>query len=188
MRAVVLALGAVGCATTPVAVLQPKDDVAVATALLHTRLMTEGCTAVDVGRGRVLTAKHCVDTDTVGDTLSVGVLTFVSPIRDFAVLLSSEINPDACMRPPVLGEHVYAVGYPVQLVTEKQALTVTDGVFAGPEGDNGELRFTAPIYFGNSGGGVWATDGCLVGLSVSGILQMPGMNYLVSSGDILPVL
>jgi hypothetical protein len=192
MRA--LALGAFillgACGPSVVVVRGTDPDVGVATALRHTVLMTEGCTAVDIGRGLVLTAQHCVDENLLGDELSVGTLIYASTVRDFAVLFDTSRlgNRAAVMRAPVMGEHLYAVGYPVQLATDSQELTVTDGVFAGPLGSDGSFRFTAPIYFGNSGGGVWANDGSLVGLSVSGYLEMPGMNFLISSADILPWL
>jgi S1-C subfamily serine protease len=66
-----------------------------------------------------------------------------------------------------VGEHIYVVGFPVQLSTGKQALTVTDGVVAGPINGDGEVRITAPVYFGNSGGGVWGDDGALIGIAVN---------------------
>jgi S1-C subfamily serine protease len=163
----------------------------VARALRHTVFAEDlGCTAVDVGQGQVLTAKHCVDDLPWGSYTDEGRIVYVSADRDFAILFdpSRTDSPPACMRAPRLGEHLYAVGYPVQLVSDTQELTVTDGVFAGPRDSDGQYRITAPIYYGNSGGGVWGNDGCLLGLSVSGILQMPGMNYIVASQDIVPWL
>lgn len=183
-----LALAVLLTACTPRVVIQTAaPDVGVATALKHTVLMTEGCTAVDVGRGLVLTAAHCVDENVLGDTLSLGMLVYSSPVRDFAVMFDTARidNPRPVLRAPVFGEHLYAVGYPAQLNKSGQKLTVTDGVFAGPLGDDGTVRFTAPLYYGNSGGGVWANDGALLGLSVSGYLEMPGQSFLVSSADIV---
>lgn len=177
--------------------VSPPPNVAVVTALKHTQFFAEaGCTAVDIGYGRVVTAKHCVEDDDpernwdIGAATSVGVLTYKSPEFDFAVLVNQDWvkHPVVDLRAPRLGEHVYAVGYPVQLATDKQELTVTDGVAAGPFDEEGHLRITAPIYFGNSGGGCWAEDGSLLGITVSGYLSMPGMNYVVSAEDVAAVL
>lgn len=183
------------CLPTPPAPVAPVQElpknVAVVTALKHTVFFKgPGCTAVDIGHGRLVTAKHCVDELKLGDKTSIGMLAYVSADRDFAVLISQERikNSPAELRAPRLGEHVYAVGYPVQLATKQQELTVTDGVVSGPSDKEGSLRFTAPIYYGNSGGGVWAEDGSLIGISVSGFLQMPGMNFLVSAEDIAKAL
>jgi S1-C subfamily serine protease len=189
MRAAVLCLLLIGCGSAPV-VTTGRANLAVSTALRHTLLMTEGCTAVDIGRGRVLTAKHCVDSPELADEYSVGAVVYRSPERDFAVLYDAERfrHSRARLRVPVLGEHVYAVGFPSQLDKSGQKLTVTDGIIAGPCDAEGSLRFTAPIYYGNSGGGVWADDGSLIGISVSGFLTMPGQSYLVSMADILEVL
>jgi S1-C subfamily serine protease len=164
-----------------------RRDVGVETALRHTLLMTEGCTAVDVGRGLVLTAAHCVDELSRGDETSVGMVLFQSPDLDFAVLFDTGRlhRPKACLRAPVLGEHLYTVGYPGQVVTGKQELTVTDGVFAGPGDGEGHYRITAPIWFGNSGGGAWGEDGCLLGLTVSGVVRLPAMNFIVSAADMM---
>lgn len=193
MKGLLLALALVlgGCTRTVVLAVPAPVDVAVETGLKHTIFAkTAGCTAVDIGRGIVATARHCVqnadgEASDVGD---LGMVIYVSPDLDFALLFDAARleNERPRMRAPRLGEHLYAIGYPVQLATKKQQLTVTDGVLCGPEDGEGALRFTAPIYFGNSGGGVWAEDGSLVGLSVSGFLEMPGMNFLVSAGDITP--
>ena len=129
------------------------DNVAVVTALRHTVFMPigeGGCTAVDIGGGRIVTAKHCVDDLELGAETSVGRLAFMAPDRDWALLMSQDYIKHAApvLRAPYLGEHVYAVGFPVQLATSKQELTVTDGVVCGPSDDVGSLRFTAPIFFG----------------------------------------
>lgn len=180
---------------TKVVVVDPgkTEDVGVQTALQHTIHADDlGCTAVDVGRGMVVTARHCVDELEPGTDTAEGYLVYKSASRDFAVLFDTARLDAAsvCLRAPRIGERLYAVGYPAQLADPgEQALTVTDGVFAGPtDASDGSVRITAPIWYGNSGGGVWATDGCLLGISVSGYLRVPGMNYMVSSPDIKPWL
>lgn len=188
------AMAVAACAPAVTVVSAPRAESgyasAVSDALLYTEFMPDqGCTGVDIGRGFFVTAQHCVDELELGALVHGGALVYLDPHLDYAVIFDAarlQRNPP-CMRSGRLGEHVYAIGYPVQLATDKQELTVTDGVMAGPAGNDGTERFTAPIYFGNSGGGVWAAvDGCLVGISVSGFLQLPGMNFLVSAADIRP--
>ncbi len=118
------------------------------------------------------------------------MLVYKSPKFDFAVLVNQDWvkHPGVELRPPRLGEHVYTMGYPNQLATDTQELTVTDGVAAGPIDEEGHLRITAPIYFGNSGGGCWGEDGALLGITVSGFVELPGMNFMVSAEDIAAVL
>lgn len=171
-----------GCAPTVVVVKDGKEDRAVVTALRHTELAPVlGCTVVDVGKGLVVTAKHCVDHLDRGEDTEAGMLVYISPDYDYAILFDTARLGHAVvtLRAPAVGEHVYAVGYPMQLGNHKQELTVTDGVVAGPFDDEGNIRFTAPIYFGNSGGGVWGEDGALVGISVNGYLEMPGQVFMV---------
>lgn len=196
MYKLLLAIFLAGCGAAPsvsvtVAPPENRENVGVSVGLKHTLHMLEGCTAVDAGYGFILTAKHCVDELSVGSITSVGTLVFVSANRDFAILfdVKSANHQKPKMRACNIGEHLYAIGWPVQMVNDKMALTVTDGLCAGPvDESDGELRITAPIYFGNSGGGVWGDDGALLGLSVKGILGMPAMNYMVSVSDIEPFL
>lgn len=189
-----LAMLFAGCLPqAPVVVDAPAlpQNVAVVTALRHTVFFKgPGCTAVDIGHGRLVTAKHCVDDLAIGAVTAIGVLTYMAPDRDFAVIISQErIKHGApVLRAPRLGEHVYAVGFPVQLATKTQELTVTDGVVSGPSDEEGSLRYTAPTYFGNSGGGVWAEDGSLLGISVSGFMDHDGMYFMVSAEDVAKAL
>jgi S1-C subfamily serine protease len=76
---------------------------------------------------------------------------------------------------PVVGESVWAVGYPVQLLNRKSVhLSVTKGTIATvdvsgkPKDDNHGLyhRVTSQVYFGNSGGGIWTIEGKLVSVVV----------------------
>jgi S1-C subfamily serine protease len=185
-----LALGLASCAPRTLVVRAPADtDVAVATGLRHTVFADKlGCSAIDVGRGIVVTAKHCVDHLELGGETEAGMVIYMSPDLDFALLFDAGRlqNPRPAIRAPRLGEHIYAIGYPVQLATKEQELTVTDGIVCGPGDGEGHLRITAPIYYGNSGGGLWAEDGAFVGVTVSGFLEMPGMNFVVSAADVEP--
>lgn len=184
--AFVLALGLAACHAPAARQASYADPVII--PLVHTVFMKDpGCTAVSIGKGLVLTARHCVEKLEVGAKTVIGVLVFKSTTRDYAIIRDPKRyhSPRPVIRAPRLGEHIYTVGYPLQLSSEKQELTITDGVVAGPKDKVGSIRITAPIYYGNSGGGVWGDDGALVGLSVSGYLTYPGMNFMVSAEDIL---
>lgn len=132
-------------------------------------LRKSGCSGVAMGDNRMVTAKHCLPKAAkAGDSYEGGELKYISPAYDFAVVAFPDGRGRVGMRTPGIGDHVYVVGYPVQLGSDEQELTVTDGLIAGPVNSEGEARITAPAYFGNSGGGVWSDEGELVGILVSG--------------------
>lgn len=212
MKAAVVLLAAVlaactGCVgqTAPEAA-PPAGTEVVAYAVRHSVLLDPpGCTGVEVIDGVVVTAKHCLEDDAevgdaFGDPVKAGTVQYVSPHRDFAVIAYPAL-PDAHsqyirMRPYVLGEHVYIVGYPMQLRSREQELTITDGIIAGPI-DDGDVRTTADAYFGNSGGGVWGDDGALLGILVNinaapaipgSPMPYPGQSYMVPIKYVRPVL
>jgi hypothetical protein len=186
--AVVLALLA-GCSANTYVVAAPDPLVAVQTALEHTVFLDDlGCTGVAVGGGKVYTAQHCVDHLDVGAETPYGKLAFSSAVSDYAYLMDATnmYGPRACIRKPLLGEHVYAVGYPTNVLTEKQELNITDGVVSGQHNADGtEIRITAPVFFGNSGGGAWADDGCLIGITVSLVRSVEGSGYIVPADTLL---
>lgn len=170
MRAVVLAVLLASCSQLPTAEAPTLPFNPVQYAVDHTvYLEGSGCTGIVVGPNRVVTAKHCLpDEALVGQDYEGGILVHISPSHDFAIVAkSTNLLGFIEMRTHSLGEHLYVVGYPVQLESNEQELTVTDGVAAGPANDDGEARITAPVYFGNSGGGVWSDDGQLLGVAVS---------------------
>ena len=102
---------------------------------------------------------------------------------------------------PYLGQAVITAGYPMQLLHPgSEELSITTGVIATKNlaGEKGTyFRITAPIYFGNSGGGVWTREGTLIGISTSmaalhlpGIypLPYPGYFYLKPSAELTELL
>lgn len=183
---IVLAASIASCTAIPEAEA-PTGVRAVQYAIDQTVFLTEaGCTGVAVAWGVVLTAKHCVEdgaeTNDNFDTQG-GIVKYVSPSTDFAVIVYPDINQMVGtayipMRTAAIGEHIYVVGYPVQMGSRDQELTVTDGIVAGPANSDLESRITAPVYFGNSGGGVWSDDGYLVGIAVSIFAaDLPSMRF-----------
>lgn len=189
MKLLLAFLLAFGLACAPAQLPEAKRENPVAEMVARSVFLEEsGCSAVQVTPLVVATAKHCLPDDAkVGDEYEGGTLTHVSAAHDFALFARPVTAPHwAVMRPAQLGEHVYVVGWPQQVRDGDQQLTVTDGLVAGPVSAGGEARITAPAYYGNSGGGVWADDGSLVGILVSGeIARVDGYRwpvpYLASS-------
>ncbi len=87
----------------------------------------------------------------------------------------------ACWTHEYLGMGVIVTGYGSQLLTGEAALNVNRGYLASKPSPK-YWRVTSEFWKGNSGGGVWDEEGCLVGLSVavltSGGLPIPGEFYL----------
>ena len=155
-----------------------------------------GGTAVDLGGGYLATAGHVIE----GDELCSFVLDQDGSPRkvvslahrkhaevDLGILYAPELDTnhgaELCERP--LGSTLFAVGYPRGPDDRIQRLTVTRGVLATEATwDDGQARIDAPIFFGNSGGGAWAEDGCLVGITVSGYMELDGWYFIVPSGRV----
>jgi hypothetical protein len=161
----------------------PSQVDTVAYAIRHSVLLDPpGCTGVEVQDGIVVTAKHCLEDGAVvgnpfGAPEAAGKIAWISFRHDVVVIEYPRLRRSTdkvLMRDYVIGEHVFIVGYPMQLRGGEQALTVTDGLMAGPVDDEGTARTTAEAYFGNSGGGVWGEDGALLGILVS-INAAPGL-------------
>lgn len=173
MRKLVAALAFVAaCAVPRTADGHEHTPAGVSTAIAHTVHLDEsGCTGVNVGGGFLVTAKHCVpDWASIGDDYEGGTLGYVDPDEDFAIVLMDDpayAGAPVRLRSAAVGERLYVVGYPSQMFDRKQHLTVTDGVYAGVTNTHHEERITAPVYFGNSGGGVWGEDGALLGIAVN---------------------
>lgn len=137
-------------------------DVMIARTLL---LDNPACSAVRIGGGKVLTAKHCMEKRVVGDLYGAYKVAYIDADHDFAVLTGDPYSELVTLADAAIGDHVYVVGWPISVDDGKQYLTVTDGVRAGPSVRD-EDRITAPAYYGNSGGGVWNDRGELVGVTV----------------------
>ncbi len=137
---------------------------------------SSGGSAVDIGDGFAITARHitltresCVYTlfTPEGTPIKAAFLMEAAEEDDIALLQTALVTPSVAFRAPVLGLHIWTIGYPAQLDSSGQALTVTDGVVARVPGGASRVRITAPIYFGNSGGPCWDDTGALVGVTVS---------------------
>ncbi len=149
--------------------------------------MDSGGSAVDLGDGYAVTAKHVVDPWDSSCVITLsnsrgtwdGYLMAKHPNTDLAIIVTS--RPPLAFTPfakPVLGEPIMAVGYP------DSVLSVTYGNVAAERDGDGDVRFTAPTYYGSSGGGIWDGSGRLVGISVSGFFNRPSWFFLVPSDRI----
>ena len=186
-RILLLLVGLAGCHTAlaDTEAVRPLDD-----AISHTVLLKDpGCTGVRIGGGLVVTAKHCMGSRHEGDRHSGMTVGYISPDHDFAVLKGDAPIMSVWLRDAKIGQHVYAIGFPVSIDDGKQHLTVTDGIVAGPADSEDQERITAYAYYGNSGGGVWGDGGEVVGILVeirpSGTadggypVPMPAHSYMV---------
>jgi V8-like Glu-specific endopeptidase len=151
-------------------------------------LVNPGCTGVRIGRGQVLTAKHCLDGRGLGADYGPYTVKYVSWTYDYAVLQGDTAHEAVTLSDAVPGEHVMVVGYPMSIDDQKQHLTYTDGLYTGVETAEHMQRITAYAYYGNSGGGVWNDAGELVGILVEirpaslgeyGPVPMPAHSYMV---------
>lgn len=126
--------------------------------------------AVVAGTETLVTARHLVEDenckgpilvlDAAGKPEAVAELMAEVPGADLVILRTpgyGEHKEIVCLRAPVEGEHVVTLGYP-------------GGKFRVTEGKVGKVlgpyrqEFSAKVDKGNSGGGVWADDACLVGI------------------------
>jgi hypothetical protein len=82
---------------------------------------------------------------------------------------------------PAIGERVFAIGSPLGLEG-----TLSDGIVSQVREDKGKvlIQTTAPISHGSSGGGLFLSDGTLVGITALSIRSGQGLNFAVSVEDI----
>jgi len=108
---------------------------------------------------------------------------------DLGLLLTSgPAQPIVGLARAHLGMEVLSVGYPVQLTRRegapKRPLCVTRGVLSVLNVEPGMHRVTAPVFYGNSGGGVWDMHGNLVGIAVE--IRFFGGSYVSDHSRIVP--
>lgn len=146
---------------------------------------------VALGGELVATAGHVVDINcrhSVGG-LPVEILSDSDDDPDLALLRVSGLHyPKAEFAHPYLGMDVIAVGYPNHPLVGQRGLSVTRGTLSAYYPQRHFYRFSAPIWYGSSGGGVWDNHGRLVGLSVAMLLGFPGEFYLTPNSYIRELL
>ena len=153
------------------------------------------------GIAYILTCHHVIEyahsvnvKDIYGKTYGAGLIGS-DPIQDIAVLwanvdynvsVASFGNSDDVL----VGEKVYAIGNTIGTLGG----TVTEGVISyknremtSYEGVQKLLQISAPVNRGNSGGGVFTTDGYLIGIVNSGIEYQDGLGFALPSNTALDI-
>lgn len=179
MIAAALALGDPGSsAPNPPAPNPPAPDPAPPPALAAAPSVASGAprgsgTAFFVNNTDLLTAAHVVEgCASVARTDGLPLdLVATHPTLDLAILTSRERSRAwiAVGDPPLLGQRVFALGYPF-FGAYGTGLSMTAGnvsVLAGLADDPDALTITAPVQPGNSGGPLVARDGRLAGVVVA---------------------
>lgn len=148
---------------------------------------------VVVGQGMVVTNRHVVQgasriTVESGGGKYPAAVALADPEYDLCALsvsgLQAPIVPMMSFRSLRGGQRVYAVGAPRGL-----DLSITDGLVSGlrPNGAFPLIQTNAPISPGSSGGGLFDTDGRLVGITTGSLAGGQQLNIAIVS-DLISLL
>jgi len=124
-----------------------------------------------------------------GESVVVDGIVSDSPKRDLAV-----ISAKTGSRSPLglgdelsvpQGDYVYAIGAPKGL-----QLSITNGIVSGfrQVDEQFMIQSTAPIAPGSSGGPLFDSEGCVVGVTTSLLTDAPGIYFSVGAGDVSRLL
>lgn len=91
------------------------------------------------------------------------------------------------------GSEVFAYGYPLALSVMGSDLKITDGIISAQSGYDGDIstyQISAPIQPGNSGGGLFDSNGCLIGICSSGLKTeiTENVSYAIKSSYLQPLI
>lgn len=152
----------------------------------------------------VVTAYHVVDNEDCfyygrqenGDKFRLEIVDYDKE-GDIALLAgwSSTARKGALLElDPFPGQKAYCVGWPTQprWVTDSPRISVTSGEVATVGLKDSQIRVSAPIYHGSSGGACYSVEGKVLGISrqyvgVFGV-PIPGYYYSVSGDRIQKLL
>jgi len=114
-----------------------------------------------------------------GKKSEAGIVYFNSE-NDIAILrTANEISEASCPIASKLnvGEKVFAIGNPSGL-----GWSISDGILSGFRTNNESevIQFTAPISAGSSGGGLFNSDGNLIGIITSQIRDAQNLNFAIN--------
>jgi len=140
--------------------------------------------------GEIVTNYHVVEGGTFFDVTLPGQEVAparpyrCAPDRDLATL---RINPPSRAKVanigktmPEVGERVYAIGSPMLLEG-----TITDGIVSSVRlvGESRLIQTTAAVSHGSSGGGLFRSDGALVGITTLTLAEGQSLNFAVPVED-----
>jgi cytochrome c-type biogenesis protein CcmH/NrfG len=109
----------------------------------------------------------------------------IDPRLDLCLLkvegLSAPSVPMRASDTVTIGERVYAIGAP-----EGLELTLSDGLVSGFRHRNGQtvIQTTAPISHGSSGGGLFDSDGKLIGITTFFLSDSQNLNFAIPTDNI----
>lgn len=158
------------------------------------------CAGVWIAPHIIATANHCLKHHTLGDTILYSVfdtpgaawdsmIMDLDPDKDLAILVGwDKLVPTHPIAPlnldPYIGQHAVVVGHPsgmkwTLVYGNVSALrpneTWLDGVTVVDQ-----IQIAAPIWFGNSGGGVFDEAGGLIGIA-SYMTSAPNMGFFIDA-------
>lgn len=156
------------------------------------------CAGVWVGADKVITAYHCIEKDDESDPLgakvnlrSKGGVTFEGQVaktdaNDDLALIEAVKHPAHLYAPVALiafvGEDLHIIGHPGRKEwTYMHGWISSMRTNSSPtgDGDYDVWQISAPIYYGNSGGGAFNDSGELVGICSTMSTKMPNTGYFV---------
>jgi len=176
----------ISCAPEDIALVSPFGLGAIEGA----KVLRRGSGVIINQQGHILTADHVAK----GQAYSVrrglqraeAQVVAVHPEYDLAVLKTDIFKatdvPLRTLLGPLLGETVYACGYPLRPYLD-HSLTMTTGMVSGAKG--GSVWISAPIQKGNSGGPVFDAFGNILGL-VNNRLSTPELFKLLERQGMEP--
>ncbi len=142
---------------------------------------------VVVTPGHVVTNKHVVENAAAirvkhGNRTWPAMLTHLHPDHDICQVLvgNLDVPPVQVRKFPSLsvGERVYAIGAP-----EGFDLTLSEGLISGlrRRGNTNVIQTTAPISHGSSGGGLFDSEGRLIGITTYFMQEGQSLNFAIAA-------
>lgn len=168
------------------------------------------CAGVWVSPDAVLTADHCMDDRELGApvefvvrddvqadavvVIRVGAVVARDPLDDLALIAAKTLAPRhgiAMVGAPVVGAPVQTMGHPLGLwwsYSEGAVAAVRLASFADDAPARWYVQSTAPVAPGNSGGGLFDSEGRLVGICHVKAHNSDNISFYVHPDDIAAFL
>jgi hypothetical protein len=98
----------------------------------------------------------------------IAILRTDEKVSNLELKIASKVN---------VGQKVFTIGNPSGL-----DWSISDGIISGFRTNNGSeiIQFTAPISSGSSGGGLFNTDGDLIGITTSQVVDAQNLNFSIN--------